>query len=314
MALDVGTGANGHSFFTASPRLLIAAARTKRLRQLAWYTLGSGERMPTREPADYWQVRLSPDDRVAAVTQTTPLLRTLDVVLAPMSETGYVEPLTRAVAADSDPVWSADGQRLAFRSLQDGPPHVFLRPVRDADAADVRVPMSSSDETPTDWRDDRIIVHAPGTKGDLDVWTVNARTGAREVVANTGFNETDARLAPDGRWLAYVSDESGQPDVYAAPWPQGPRIRVSFAGGARPRWSRDGRALFFVRGSQVMRADVSKAGFTTPFQVLDVPGIRDFDMAHRRDALIAVVPAHDATPASVSAIVDWQTIVPAVQP
>jgi hypothetical protein len=59
---------------------------------------------------------------------------------------------------------------------------------------------------------------------------------------------------------------------------------------------------------------VSKAGFTTPFQVLDVPGIRDFDMAHRRDALIAVVPAHDATPASVSAIVDWQTIVPAVQP
>ena len=57
----------------------------------------------------------------------------------------------------------------------------------------------------------------------------------REKVAGTRFNETDGRLSPDGRWMAYVSDESGQADVYAMPWPQGARVRVSFAGLQRVR-------------------------------------------------------------------------------
>jgi len=263
----------------------------------------------TREPGDYWQVRLSSDDRFAALTQTTPLVRTLDVVLAPMSETGYIVALTRAVAPDSDPVWSPDGRRLVFRSLQDGPPRLYTHAAHDQDATDTIVPMSSTDETPTDWRGDQVIVHAPGAKGDFDLWTVNERTGTREVLATTGFNETDGRLSPDGRWLAYVSDESGQADVYAAPFPRGPRTRVSFAGGMRPRWSRDGRAVFFLRGTHIMRADVSVAGFTTPRDVLDVPGIRDFDVAHRRDAVLALVPAASSTTVTTSVIVDWRMLV-----
>jgi dipeptidyl aminopeptidase/acylaminoacyl peptidase len=177
----------------------------------------------------------------------------------------------------------------------------------------VIVPMSSTDETPTDWRGDSMVVHGPGAKGDLDLWTVNERTGAREAIVNTGFSETDGRLSPDGRWLAYVSDESGQPDVYAAPWPRGPRARVSFAGGMRPRWTRDGRALLFLRGSRIMRADVSGTGFTTPRELLDVPGIRDFDVAHRRDAILALRPAASSTSATTSAIVDWRRLLPDVQ-
>jgi Tol biopolymer transport system component len=309
IALNVGTAASGHSFFVASSRLLITGSQAKRLRQLAWYGFGSAEPALTREPGDYWQVRLSSDDRFAALTQITPLLRTLDIVLAPMTDTGYIEPLTRAVAPDSDPVWSSDGRRLVFRSLQDGPPRLYIHTAHDQDGADVIVPMSSIDETPTDWRGDSILVHAPGAKGDFDLWTVNERTGAREVIANTGFNETDGRLSPDGRWLAYVSDESGQPDVYASPFPRGARVRVSFAGGTRPRWTRDGRAVLFLRGSQILRADVSGGVFTTPRQVLDVAGIRDFDVAHRRDAVLAVLPAASSTRATTSVIVDWRTLV-----
>ena len=310
LVLAVGTDSNGHSYFTASRRTVLTSPGVLRRRQLQWVQFASRQRTATREPGDYWQVRLSHDDRFAALTQTTPLVRTLDVVLAPMSETGYIEPLSRAVANDSDPVWSADGRRLVFRSLQDGPPRLYIHAAHDQDAADVIVPMSSADETPTDWRGDRIIVHAPGPKGDLDLWTVDERTGAREVIANTGFNETDGRLSPDGRRLAYVSDESGQPDVYAAPWPRGPRVRVSFAGGTRPRWSRDGRALFFLRGTHILRADVSGAGFTTPRSVLDVPGISDFDVAHRRDAVLTLIAAAPSTSATTSVIVDWRSLLP----
>jgi hypothetical protein len=176
-------------------------------------------------------------------------------------------------------------------------------------AEDEIVPQSSTDETPTDWRSDRIIVHAPGAKGDFDLWRVNARTGAREVVANTPFNETDGRVSPDSRWLAYVSDESGQTDIYAMPWPRGQRVRVSFAGGARPRWAHGGRAVFFLRGSQIMRADVSSSGFTTPRAVFDVGGIRDFDVAHTRDAVLALVPDPFFTAAASSVIVDWRSLV-----
>jgi Tol biopolymer transport system component len=308
LALDVGTDQNGHGSFAASPRVLAAAPGGSRRVQLTWLPLGREPRATTREPGDYWQVRLSPDDRVAALTQTTPLVRTLDIVLVPMVEKGYVEPLTRAVAADSDPVWSPDGRTLAFRSLQDGAPRLYTRAAHDQDGADAIVPMSA-DATPTDWHDDGLFVHAPGAKGDLDVWAVNVRTGARQAIAVTGFNETDARLSPDGRWLAYVSDESGQADIYATPWPRGARVRISFAGGTRPRWGRDGRTVFFLRGAEIMRADLSASGFTTPSAVLEIRDVRDFDVAHRRDAVLALIPAASSTNPATTVIVDWQSLV-----
>jgi len=307
ISLDVGTYPF-HSFFTASARVLITAPAVSRNYQLTSFPLAGGKDTPIGEPADSWQVRLSPDDRFAALTQTTPLLRTLDVAIMPMSEAGFAEQLSRAVAADSDPVWSPDSRRIAFRSFQDGPPRLYTHMANFEGAEDEIVPMSTADETPTDWRGDRIMVHTLGAKGDLDLWTVNVRTGAREAIASTGFNESDGRISPDGRWLAYASDESGEADIYAVPWPRGQRVRVSFAGGTRPRWARNGRAVFFLRGRQIMRADISASGFTTPRVVLDVGSIRDFDVAHTHDAVLALVPDPFFTAAASSVIVDWRSL------
>jgi Tol biopolymer transport system component len=307
LALNTGLDADGHGHFAASPRVLLAAPAGSRTYQLTWLSTADGRSTLTREPGDFWQARLSPDERFAALTQTTPLVRTLDVVLAPMSDTGFIEQLTRAVAADSDPVWSADGRTLVFRTLQDGPPRLYTHAAHDQDAADTMVPGSMTGDTPTDWRDNRIIVHGPGPKGDIDMWAVNDRTGERQSIAGSGFNETDGRLSPDARWLAYVSDESGQPDVYAAPWPRGPRVRVSFAGGTRPRWG-NGRTLFFLRGSQIMRTELSSSSFTTPRSVLDIPGVRDFDVSRRRDAVLALVPSAASMTTPPSVIVDWRSL------
>jgi Tol biopolymer transport system component len=197
---------------------------------------------------------------------------------------------------------------LAFRSLQDGPPRLFTHVAHDPDAADTIVPMSSSDETPTDWRSGRIVAHGPGAQGDLDLFTVSVESGARETIANTGFNESDGRLSPDGRWLAYVSDEAGQADVYTAPFPRGPRVRVSFAGGSRPRWGRDGRSLFFLRGNDIMRADMSGTRFVTPRVVATVAGLRDYDVSWRRDTLLALLPVGASRATVPSVIVDWRSL------
>jgi eukaryotic-like serine/threonine-protein kinase len=310
LALDVGTASSGRSLFTASARLLISAPAATRLRQLTWFPLAGGPAGTIREPGNYWQVRLSPDERSAAVTQTTPLVRTLDIVVMPLTSTGNAVQVTRALAADSNPVWSPDGRSLAFRSLQDGRPHLYTQAVHDEGGDEAIVPMSEADETPTDRWNDRVIVHAPGAKGDLDLWTVEIESGDRAAAVSSGFNETDGRLSPDGRWVAYVSDESGQADIYAAPWPTGPRVRVSFAGGSRPRWGRDGRALFFQRGEQIMRADLmSASAFTTARPVLDVPGIRDFDVSRQRDAVLALMPAPASTTPSASVVVDWRSLI-----
>ena len=259
------------------------------------------------EAGDLWQVRLSPDDKYAAVTHVAPLLRTLDIAVVPAAAGAASQPLTLALAADSDPVWSPDGQRVAFRSLQTGRPALYVKRAHEKDAEDQAI--AEGDATPTDWLGTNIIVHAIEAASARDINAIDDTRHTKTTLVKSGFNDTDGRWSPDGTWLAYVSDESGRPDIYASRR-DGSRVRVSFAGGSKPRWSRDGQSIFFLRGSAIMRATLtnsSPASFAPAVPVLDAPGIRDFDAAHRRDALIAIVPVSSSSSAPVSAIVDWQS-------
>jgi Tol biopolymer transport system component len=308
VASGVGITANGRNLFVASRRVLLSAPASPRARQLAWIAFDGRRMGTTGEPGEFWQVRLSPDDDYAAVTMMAPLLRTLDVTLIPMGRRAEVESLTLALASDSDPVWSPDGRRVAFRSLQKGRPALFTKRVH-ADSAEDE-PLLEADATPSDWRGSSLLLHGADPASGQDISTIDAVSRSRAHVVKSGFNDTDGRRSPDGRWLAYVSDESGRPDIYVQRWPDGDRVRVSLAGGVRPRWSRDGRWLFFLRGSTIMRTPFQdgSAARVDPVAVIDVPGVRDFDVAHRRDALLALVPVAGASSAPVSAVVDWQSV------
>jgi eukaryotic-like serine/threonine-protein kinase len=264
------------------------------------------------ETGDLWQVRLAPDDQYAAVTVTAPLLRTLDITIVPTGSGALSQPLTLALAADSDPVWSPDGRRVIFRSLQTGRPSLFVKRAHDKDAGDE--PFVEGEATPTDWRQSSIVVHAADASSGFDVVSIDETKHVRTTLVKSGFNDTDGRWSPDGKWIAYVSDESGQPDIYANPR-EGPRARVSFGGGTKPRWSRDGHSIFFLRGSTIMRATLtsnSPATFATAVPVLNAPGVRDFDVAHRRDGLLAIVPVSSSSSVPVSVMVDWQSTMPSM--
>jgi eukaryotic-like serine/threonine-protein kinase len=223
--------------------------------------------------------------------------------------------VTFSLSADSDPVWAPDGSRIAFRSMQGGQPNIFMRPPQFSEQPDQAVLRSELDETPTDWRGGTLLFHAPARDTGFDVWALEVASGSRRAVARSGFNESDARWAPDGRRVAYVSDEPGRPEIFVERWPQdGRRSRVTSAGGTRPRWQRDGRGLLFVRDGVLMRVEAVERGaelsFGVPTRVATLAGVRDYAPAHRTDRMLAIVPVPRAESPRAHMIFDWLSLMP----
>ena len=311
LAFDVGTSSSGRAFFTASSDVLFYAKAAERPRRMMWVDMRGMPVGSVGEFGDYWQVRLAPDDSRLAVTARDPLLRALDVLMVPANGALPSFRLTTSLAADTDPVWSADGRRIAFRSMQRGRPEVFATPaaLRLLGSGDPAESVRTDGEVPTDWRGSEMLVQRRGKSG-FDLIRINEATGSLTTIAETPFNETDARWSPDGQLIAYVSDEPGRPDIYVTDG-RNERQRVSLSGGTHPRWMRDGSALLFLRGSTVMRAARTGSTFEPPQPLFDIPGVRDFDTAHRSDRIIALLPAQSEPVDNVSVLLNWRSLLPA---
>ena len=310
LAFNVGITERGRGLFVVSEDLLLHAEPAEQPRQITWLDMNGARLGTVADVGDYWQIRVSPDDRSLAVTARDPLLRSLDVLNVPVDDHAASLRLTTSIAADSDPVWSPDGRRIAVRSMQRGRPEVLVMPAAlqgASDRPDSAPAAGASGDVPTDWRDGEMLVQRRGSASS-DLVRVQT-TGASRTVAGSPFNETDGRWSPDGRWLGYVSDEPGQRDIYIHN-EHGDRQRISLSGGSHPRWTRDSRALLFLRGSTIMRAELTPGGsrFGPPRRVADVPGIRDFDLARRTDRIVALLSVRGERPAVASVILNWRSL------
>jgi eukaryotic-like serine/threonine-protein kinase len=203
----------------------------------------------TPEPLNW--PRLSPDGKHIAVQRVDVLRNDPDVWVEDLERHTKVR-VTTTATPDLQAVWSPDSRQLAYVSGHlPGRPGTSTLHIAAADGSGVlrSFPCPGVYCEPTDWRADggALLVNVRGDQG-WDVWTVSADDGrsAQPLLAQS-FNERDARFSPDGRWIAYVSEETGQREVSVRPTAgPGRRVVISVNGGAEPVWRRDGSELFFV--------------------------------------------------------------------
>jgi Tol biopolymer transport system component len=183
--------------------------------------------------------RLSPDGRSLIIG--TLGLREQDLWRYEFRERSLTRLTTEGRA--EHPLWSPDGSRLAFMSTRAGAFNVYVMRSDGGDAP-VRITTGPA-EFPGAWTPDgRSLV--VGDSGDISIVSVDTAGPLRKLVA-TRFNERIPDLSPDGRWLTYVSDESGANEVYVRSFPDlGNKRRVSDGGGTEPAWSRNGKKLVFL--------------------------------------------------------------------
>ena len=207
-------------------------------------------------PGRHYTPRLSPDEtRLAIVRQSGVLGR--DIWLYDLTTASETQ-LMLDGSDNRSPAWSADGELIAFASNRLGPQNMFSTSLtgRSAD----RLVASRDAHNPSSWSESpggRLLAYYEvNVETGRDVWVL-AADGSATAVAATRFNERSPVFSPDGRWLAFVSDEDDFDHVYVQPYPPtGERWVVTLDGGREPLWSADGAALFFRRGAQMLVVDV----------------------------------------------------------
>jgi Tol biopolymer transport system component len=210
---------------------------------------GEGERVLSEAEAQGWP-RVSPDGRHLAFQRIDTVRGNPDIWVDDLDRGNHVR-ITTDPQPDVLPVWSPDGARLAFvTGAPPGGAGTRMLTIANGDGSGVVRSFPCPGECyPTDWTSDgqELIINVLGAQGG-DVWTITTSDGsAARPLLNAPFTERDARVSPDRQWIAYVSEESGRPEVSVRRLSGGPhRVVISAGGGDQPVWSRDGLELFFV--------------------------------------------------------------------
>ncbi len=217
---------------------------------------------------DYRNIELSPNEKYVAFDRGT----SRDVFVLDLSR-GLTSKFTTNDAADAVPVWSPGSDTIAFLSSRNTPVNVAQQNIAGGNlyaaafgvvGAERQLSTSTSGQVPTDWtRHGPYLIY----ESEGDIWALPMSGDNSETlrITETPFEESHARVSPNGRWLAYDSlKNSTRTDVFIRSFPKpGIEVQVSSDGGSRPRWSPDGSEVFYLSAlpdSHVMAVSVKESG------------------------------------------------------
>jgi eukaryotic-like serine/threonine-protein kinase len=199
-------------------------------------------------PADRpWTPRISPDGRRVAYGAFGDGRGTSDLWITDLDD-GSTRRITDDDADNNDPQWSPDGSLLAYSVSAAGGKDLMVQNVAATAGTSRMLAARSGVQFASDWLRDgsALLVTDESSESGHDIIVQPADGSAAKPFVATSADETTARISPDGRWVAYTSDRSGQSEVYLQSYPKGEqRVLVSKGGGYHPVWRADGRELFY---------------------------------------------------------------------
>ena len=277
------------------------------LGELGWFDR-SGKRLSQLPPAAVGNSpNLSPDGRFAAVGN----------INAPGNRDIQLVDLVRGVSTrftfapgSLGPVWSPDGRYVAFQSAPGGKPGIYLK---DANGAGQEQLLLPGPGIPTSWSPDgRWILYTESLKAFL------LPLGGDRKPISAGvpgvFSQDQAKISPDGKYLAFSFDDSGRPNVYVQAMPPNVgRWQISVNGGVQPRWRRDGKELFFLSLDQKMMAVDMNLGSTVtagiPHLLFQPPPLllqgQRYDVSADGQRFLMYSPAEATGNAPITVVMNW---------
>jgi Tol biopolymer transport system component len=279
---------------------------------LAWVDRGGLQEPLDLESSDYASPRVSPDGSLVAVSLTSPDSSGRDIYIYDLERQTPTR-LTFDAADDFYPLWSEDGASVVFGSDREGG-GIFRRA---ADGTGQVEQLTTGTAVPFSYSQDGTILifgtTEPGTRDDLHVLSIGSDEPP-EPLLQTQFDEEHGALSPDGRWLAYTSDESGGEEIFVRSFPNldDTKLQISTGGAREPVWGPDGDELFYRSPNGMMTVQIEtepalRAGIPEVlFEEVSLPtvggGVR-YDLSPDGQRLLMVMPSAASGDVPVSQIV-----------
>lgn len=254
--------------------------------QLTWFDRGGKPQGTLGDPGDFYSIEFSPDRRRLAASR---IGQNTNLWLYDVAR-GLPTRFTSTPATDRSEVWSPDGRGIAYSSNLKGQLDLY-RKSSDFNGAEEVLFADSSRKDASSWSPDGkfLLFSRVDAKTESDIWVLPMGAGDSKGEPGkpypwlaTPATERWAKFSPDGRWVAYESNDSGRVEIYIAPFPgPGPKRQLSAGGGAFPRWRGDGKEIFYLDpDGTLVAAEVASKGDSIEVGTVRSLGIRVIDLGN----------------------------------